>query len=905
MSESEFATKIAQLRNQFKHGEYWNGQNTNYTTPNGTSSWANEAYCNCGEFWYNGYYIAMQCHGYALKLGNLLFGGNPNNWAKSTDVYSISAGDVIYRRVNTSYGKHTVFVTQVTDTGVYYTDCNWNAPCMVAWDKFYSYDDLSSNIISIYKCGQSLKGNGIDNNFVTTMSVTPGTNATETVFSWGSVSGAVEYNFRIWNDSVDPVNPYWAEWGYKGTSFSKVLPAGTYRAYVDVIFSDHYEASNTVEFTVYSDLRDDIPDVPVANGTYSLRNVSGGYMMNVYAGTDADGTKVVTWENDGSAEQKFWVENCGYCTYRLFAICSNGGYGRVVDVNVGGDGNVGEGDYVDIWSQSDSWNTCQIFNIVPLGNNCYAIELNYLDDYVLGITSNSNNGAITLQRWTGADTQKWQFCTSGTNTVINPCTHNNSFQDNGMITQPTCTTEGTKSYKCVECGATKTEAVAALGHNYSSTYTVDKAATCTSTGTKSRHCTRCSATTDSTTIAATGHTYGNWTTTKAATCTADGTKSRSCSVCGAKETGTVAKLGHNYSSTYTVDKAATCTSTGTKSRHCTRCSATTDSTTIPVTDHNYDVWVAMEPTCTENGSESTKCTKCGYEKVTILPATGHTSSNWIIDWAATDTESGFKHKECTVCGEWIDEADIPVTEKTETDVEKFVERLYTIMLNRESDAGKQSHINGLLSGKTAAEIAEGFVLGAELKAWNISNEEFVRRMYLTFLDREADAEGLAIWTAVLDKGCSYGRMFRDFCNSAEFKIVCDSYGIKQGSYEITEPRDINENITHYCSRMYTKALGRAYDVDGLNNWAKALVNGTETPESIAMIFLNGAEFQMWNHSDEVFVDRLYETLFNRPADAEGKQTWLNLLSLGTSRKTAIETFVQSEEFKILKASLGL
>ncbi len=241
----------------------------------------------------------------------------------------------------------------------------------------------------------------------------------------------------------------------------------------------------------------------------------------------------------------------------------------------------------------------------------------------------------------------------------------------------------------------------------------------------------------------------------------------------------------------------------------------------------------------------------------------------------------------------------------EEQIDDFVGRLYTTMLNRVPDEGKQSHVDGLLAGATAAQISEGFVLGAELKAWNISNEEFVRRMYLTFLDREADAEGLAVWTSVLDKGCSYGRMFRDFCNSAEFKIICDSYGISQGSFEVTEARDINENITHYCSRMYTKALGRAYDVKGLNIWAEALINGTETPESLAMIFLNGAEFQIWNHSDEVFVDRLYETLFNRPADAEGKQTWLNLLAIGTTREQAIATFVQSREFTLLKQSLGL
>ncbi len=299
---------------------------------------------------------------------------------------------------------------------------------------------------------------------------------------------------------------------------------------------------------------------------------------------------------------------------------------------------------------------------------------------------------------------------------------------------------------------------------------------------------------------------------------------------------------------------------------------------IPAHTHTYNgtAFVTLSPTATTDGIRKIPCSVSGCEayKIEVIPASAEITP---------------------------DVPSVPDVSK----VEQFVERLYTIMLNRNSDEGKQSHVTGLLGGRTAADIAEDFVLGEELKVWNISNEEFVRRMYLTFLDREADPEGLAVWTSVLDKGCSYGRMFRDFCNSAEFKIICDSYGIKQGSFEVTEPRDINENITHYCSRMYTKALGRAYDIGGLNNWTEALINGTETPESIALTFLDGDEFRMWNHSDEVFVDRLYETLFNRPADAEGKQTWLNLLALGTSRKTAIETFVQSQEFIMLKESLGL
>ena len=47
--------------------------------------------------------------------------------------------------------------------------------------------------------------------------------------------------------------------------------------------------------------------------------------------------------------------------------------------------------------------------------------------------------------------------------------------DEGKITTPaTCTTEGVKTYTCTGCGETKTEAIAALGHTFTSEWTYDE-----------------------------------------------------------------------------------------------------------------------------------------------------------------------------------------------------------------------------------------------------------------------------------------------------------------------------------------------------------------------------------------------------------------------------------------------
>lgn len=109
------------------------------------------------------------------------------------------------------------------------------------------------------------------------------------------------------------------------------------------------------------------------------------------------------------------------------------------------------------------------------------------------------------------------------------------------ITEPTCTKSGSAVSVCKACGYKQTAVLEKLGHNYSKSYTTDKAPTCTARGNKSRHCMRCGSKTDITYIDA---------------------------------------LGHNYSEKWTVDKTSTPDAAGSKSHHCTRCAAKTDVTTI-------------------------------------------------------------------------------------------------------------------------------------------------------------------------------------------------------------------------------------------------------------------------------------------------------------------------------------
>lgn len=119
----------------------------------------------------------------------------------------------------------------------------------------------------------------------------------------------------------------------------------------------------------------------------------------------------------------------------------------------------------------------------------------------------------------------------------------NHWDDGKITTPPTCTKTGVKQYTCTICSETKTEEIAALGHDYSSDWTIDTAAACETVGSKSHHCTRCDSKKDITEIPAPGkHTWNNGVITKPATIAEEGVKTYTCTVCGVTRTDTIAKL---------------------------------------------------------------------------------------------------------------------------------------------------------------------------------------------------------------------------------------------------------------------------------------------------------------------------------------------------------------------------
>lgn len=126
---------------------------------------------------------------------------------------------------------------------------------------------------------------------------------------------------------------------------------------------------------------------------------------------------------------------------------------------------------------------------------------------------------------------------------------------------------------------------------------------------------------------------------------------------------------------------------------------------------------------------------------------------------------------------------------TGADVEQisaFVDRLYAEFLGRDADdAGRSYWVNKITGGMSAVDVSAGFVFSNELRDMNLSNEEFVRRAYTVYLNREPDAAGIAYWVGLLERGNDYGCIIHGFGESDEFTGICNSFGVTRGDYPYT------------------------------------------------------------------------------------------------------------------------
>ena len=342
------------------------------------------------------------------------------------------------------------------------------------------------------------------------------------------------------------------------------------------------------------------------------------------------------------------------------------------------------GDSIDFWLYDDTDYTVEF-------SDRSMVSVNKLENYANDIRriTFKNGGSLTVKIYP-------TYNPSVAKTYKLTCGCTSHTYGSAVITkQPTCTSEGTKTKTCTQCGATVTETIAKLSHSYTTTVV---APTCTTNGYTLHKCFVCGTSYKDSTTKATGHSYGNSVVTKQPTCTSEGTKTKTCTKCNATVTETIAKTSHKYANTVV---APTCTTDGYTLHKCSVCGTSYKDSTTKATGHSYgNSVVTKQPTCISEGTKTKTCTKCnatvteklpakghtavtdkGYPATcttagktdgshcsvcntvikvqTVINATGHKSSGWITDKAASIGVKGSKHKECTVCKKVLETAEIP------------------------------------------------------------------------------------------------------------------------------------------------------------------------------------------------------------------------------------------------------
>ncbi len=272
------------------------------------------------------------------------------------------------------------------------------------------------------------------------------------------------------------------------------------------------------------------------------------------------------------------------------------------------------------------------------------------------------------------------------------------------------------------------------------------------------------------------------------------------------------------------------------------------------------------------------------------------------DWSYITTENDVQTDFYTIS---IEDGHFEAHEKG---VKGFVERLYSVALGRPSDAdGKANWISAITSGQeSGGAVAMGFLTSVEFNNKNLPNEEFVRTLYRTFFDREADGYGLSYWVSMLEGGAPRTDIINGFINSTEWATLCWKYGIDSGGGGVPDTHiEPNEQIIGFATRLYTTCLVRDPDPAGLADWADRLANNQVSGSEAAYGFFFSDEFKVSNISNDEYVLRLYHTFMDREPDPAGFADWTGQLAAGASRESVFNGFTGSAEWALICSDYGI
>lgn len=160
-------------------------------------------------------------------------------------------------------------------------------------------------------------------------------------------------------------------------------------------------------------------------------------------------------------------------------------------------------------------------------------------------------------------------------------------------------------------------------------------------------------------------------------------------------------------------------------------------------------------------------------------------------------------------------------------------------------------------------------------AANAALESYVASLYQDLLHRAVDAAGQAYWMNQIAQGETLGQVASTIAQSGEhFAALVES--------------------------TYQTILGRGADQAGLNYWIAAHQAGLTDEQFEAGLLATDEFYRREGGTDAAFVEGAYQTLFQRPADAQGEAFWEGMLAGGVSRLAVAQILTHSFEREQLR-----
>jgi hypothetical protein len=210
----------------------------------------------------------------------------------------------------------------------------------------------------------------------------------------------------------------------------------------------------------------------------------------------------------------------------------------------------------------------------------------------------------------------------------------------------------------------------------------------------------------------------------------------------------------------------------------------------------------------------------------------------------------------------------------------YVNNVYQLLLGRSADAGASFWVNLLNNGASPSSV----VLSIQGSSEYLSL--VVNALYEHYLDRPADAGGLASWTAVLSGGTTIESVTASIVGSSEYFTL------------------VGNTNTAYVTSLYTNILGRTGSEAEIQSWVNQIQSGT-SPTQVATTFLTSTEYRtdlitggpttLGTFPYAPNWEGYYPEFLGRQADPDGLAVWLTAMANGATDQQVLASIFGSPE----------